>query len=81
MAALLAADPSATAENFNVFVTQLFACMTAAKDVGDSGSGCVVGADTAEAGGIFGKFKMSKTTGSWSFSGALRTTYVTAAAP
>jgi hypothetical protein len=81
MAALLAADPNATAANFNVFVTQLFACMTAAKEVGDSGSGCVVGADTPEAGGIFGKFKMSKTTGSWSYSGAPRTTYVTAAAP
>jgi len=68
MAALVAADPNATAENFNIFVTQLFACMTVAKEVGDSGSGCVVG--------IFGKFKMSKTTGFWSFSGAPRFTYV-----
>jgi len=77
MAALLAADPNATAENFNIFVTQLFACMTAAKEVGDSGSGCVVGGDTVP-GGIFGKFKMSKTTGSWSFSGAPRFTYIEA---
>lgn len=75
MAALLAADPAATAENFNAFVTQLFACMTAAKEVGDSGSGCVIGSDTV-VGGIFGKFKMSKTTGSWSFSGAPRFTYI-----
>lgn len=75
MGALSAANPNATAANFNIFVNQLFACMTAAKDVGDSGSGCVIGSDTA--GGIFGKFKMSKTTGNWSFSGANRFTYVT----
>lgn len=76
MAALGAADPNATGANFNIFVNQLFACMTAAKSVGESGSGCVVGDDTV--GGMFGKFKMSPTTGNWSFSGAQRFTYIEA---
>lgn len=74
MGALAAADPNATPANFNIFLNQLFACMTAAKNVGESGSGCVVGDDTV--GGMFGKFKMSPTTGNWSFSGAQRFTYI-----
>jgi hypothetical protein len=74
MSALQSVDPNATPQNFNIFVSQIFSCMNTAKDVGDGGSGCVVGDNNV--GGVFGKFKMSPTTGNWSFSGSDRFTYV-----
>jgi hypothetical protein len=73
LAALLAANASATGANFDVFVTQLFAAMDAQSLLTEPG-GVFIG--DATVGGIFGIFKKSTTTGNWSFSGsASKVTY------
>lgn len=73
MAALAAADTNATAGNVNTFITQAFACGTAAKAL-TIPAGCVIGDATTD--GEAFTFKISATTGSWSLTGMKSTTYI-----
>lgn len=68
LAALAAADANATAANFDVFVTQLFTAMSDQSLLAEPG-GVFLGDATTN--GIFGLFKISPTTGNWSYSGTV----------
>lgn len=56
------------AADFDVFVTQLFLAM-AAQSLEATPGGVIIG--DAVTGGVFGIFKISPTTGNWSFSGTI----------
>jgi len=76
MTALGTANAAATPANFNVFVTGLFQAMTDAAALTEP-SAVWLGGDASSVATVFGYFKKSPTTGSWSFSGSAgKLTYI-----
>lgn len=78
MTALATANAAATPANFDVFVTGLFQAMTDAAALTEP-SAVWLGGDAGSVATVFGYFKKSPTTGSWSFSGSAgKLTYIEA---